>query len=87
MSNFDLISRKEKLDILTDERFTATERALALASSNQDVFPVDSFTINSFIPELKPELHISLMHKTMSNLTEAIKLINLKLKELGYKDV
>jgi hypothetical protein len=87
MSNFDLISRKEKLDILTDERFTALERALLLANNNKDIFPVDSFTVYSFIPEIKPELHISLMHKTMNNLVSTIKLVDSKLKELGYQDV
>lgn len=87
MSNFDLISRKEKLDILTDERFIANNRVLLLLNGNKDVFPADSFTVYSFIPETKQELHISLLHKTMNNLVNTIKLVDSKLKELGYKDV
>ena len=79
------LSNTEKLDILLDQRHTTKVRIENFLLENIEIFP--QFTIDSFIPETNEELHISLSHQTMFDLVKSARLINLKLKELGYENV
>lgn len=79
------LSNSEKLDILLDERFTTNLRIENFFLENVEIFP--TFTVDSFIPETNVKLHITLSHLTMFDLVKSARLINLKLKELGYENV
>lgn len=79
------LSNSEKLDILLDERFTTNLRIEKFLLENIEIFP--TFTIDSFIPETNEKLHITLNHLTMFDLVKSARIINSKLKELGYKNV
>lgn len=79
------LSNSEKLDILLDERFTTNLRIEKFLLENIEIFP--TFTIDSFIPETNEKLHITLSHLTMFDLVKSARIINSKLKELGYKNV
>lgn len=79
------LSNTEKLDILLDERHRAKVRIESFLLENIEIFP--NFTIDSFIPETNEKLHTSLSHLTMFDFVKSARLINLKLKELGYENV
>jgi hypothetical protein len=79
------LSNTEKLDILLDERHTVKERIESFLLKNVEIFP--TFTIDSFIPETNKKLDITISHSTMFELVKSARLINLKLKELGYENV
>ena len=79
------LSNSEKLDILLDERFTTNLRIEKFLLENIEIFP--TFTIDSFIPETNEKLDITLNHLTMFDLVKSARIINSKLKELGYKNV
>ena len=79
------LSNTEKLDILLEERHATKVRIENFLLENIEIFP--TFTIDSFIPETNEKLHITLNHLTMFDLVKSARIINSKLKELGYKNV
>ena len=79
------LSNTEKLDILLDERHTVKVRIESFLLQNVEIFP--NFTVDSFIPETSEKLGITLSHLTMFELVKSARIINLKLKELGYENV
>lgn len=79
------LSNTEKLEILLDQRHTTKVRIENFHLENIEIFP--QFTIDSFIPETNEKLHIALSHQTMFDLVKSARLINAKLKELGYENV
>lgn len=79
------LSNTEKLDILLDERHATKVRIENFLLENIEIFP--TFTIDSFIPETNEQIQIAKHHSTMFELVKSARLINLKLKELGYENV
>lgn len=85
MSNFQLLSKQNKLNLIITEKQRAKHRIDEMLAANVDIFT--TFTIESFIPETKSELHITKLHNTMNESVKVYKLANQKLEELGYKNV
>lgn len=79
------LSSTEKLDILLEQRHTTKVRIENFLLENIEIFP--TFTIDSFIPETNEQIQIAKHHNTMFELVKSARLINAKLKELGYENV
>lgn len=85
MTIISSLSNTEKLALLLEERKIKQVRIEEFLLENVEIFP--TFTIDSFIPETNEKLHMALSHLTMFDLVKSARLINLKLKELGYENV